>query len=88
MEFSNILISTVRSPLPSLFYLKWLCQLEYITELEKERSRTRFWVPTVSFHDFFRWSIWDTNVNLEHEDDENPSWFRTLCSYPRITNPR
>ncbi|KAN0123038.1 Protein of unknown function (DUF2422) domain containing protein [Russula decolorans] len=57
MEFSNVLIST----------------LEYITELEKERLRTRFWLPTMSFHDFSRWSIWDTNVNLEHEDDENPN---------------
>lgn len=88
MEFSNVLISIVRSPLRSLFYLKYLCQLEYIAELEKERLRTRFWLPTMSFHDFFRWSIWDTNVNLEREDDENPSSFRTLGSYPRITDPR
>jgi hypothetical protein len=87
MEFSNVLISTVRSPLRSLFYLKFLFQLEYITELEKERLRTRFWLPTMSFHDFSRWSIWDTNVNLEHEDDENPSSFRTLRCYPRITDP-
>jgi hypothetical protein len=88
MEFSNILISTVRSPLCPLFYLKLLCQLEYITELEKERLRARFWLPTISFHDFFRWSIWDTNVNLEREDDENPSPFRTLRGYLRITDPR
>src|SRR6266436_1389830 len=69
MEFSNVLITTVRSPLRSLVHLKYLCQLEYITELEKERPRTRFWLPTMSFHDFSRWSIWDTNVNLEREDD-------------------
>jgi hypothetical protein len=88
MEFSNILISTVRSPLRSLVYLKYLYQLEYITELEKERLRTRFWLPTISFHDFSRWSIWDTNVNFEREDDENPSSFCTLRSYPRITDLR
>ena len=63
-----------------LFYLKYLCQLEYITDLEKERLKTRFWLPTMSFHDFFQWSIWDTDVNLEREDDENPSSFRTLRS--------
>ena len=88
MEFSNVLISTVRSPLRSLFHLNYPCQLEHITELEKGRLRTRFWLPTISFHDFFRWSIWDTNVNLEREDDENPSPFRTLRSYSRITDPR
>jgi hypothetical protein len=88
MEFSNVLISTVRSTLRSSFYLKYLCQLEYITELEKERLRTRFWLPTISFHDFFRWSIWDTNVNPEREDDENPSSFRKLHTYPRMTDPR
>lgn len=87
MEFSNILISTVRSPPRFLFYLKYLFQLEYITELEKERLRTRFWFPTMSFQDFFRWSIWDTNVNFEREDDENPSLHHTLRSYPRITDP-
>jgi hypothetical protein len=78
MEFSNILISTVRSSLRSLFFLKTFCQLQYIIDLETERLRTRLWLPTVSFHDFFRWSIWDTNVNLEHEDDENPSWARPI----------
>ncbi|KAI0292339.1 hypothetical protein B0F90DRAFT_1811958 [Multifurca ochricompacta] len=57
MEFSIILIST----------------LEYITNLEKERLKTRLWLPTVSFYDFFRRSIWDDHVNLEHEDDENPN---------------
>ena len=82
MEFSNVLTSTVRSPLRSLFYLKLLLKLEYIAELEKERLKTRFWLPEISFHDFSRWSIWDTNVNLEREDDENPSSFRTLRSYP------
>jgi hypothetical protein len=78
MEFSNHLISTVRPSLRSLSRLKYHRQLEYITELEKVRLRTRFWIPTISFHDFFRWSIWDTNVDLEYEDDENPSLFRTL----------
>lgn len=61
-----------------LFYLKDLHQLEYIAELERERLRTRFWLPTISFHNFFRWSIWDANVILEREDDENPSSFRTI----------
>src|SRR4030088_1986329 len=64
MEFSNILISVVRPSLRSLFSLKCLFQMESITELEKGRLRTRLWLPTVSFHDFFRWSIWDTNVYL------------------------
>lgn len=72
LEFSNTLISTVRAPSSSSFSLKSPCQLQYITELETKRLRTRLWLPTVSFHDFFRWSIWDSNINLEHEDDENP----------------
>ncbi|KAH9016429.1 hypothetical protein EDB83DRAFT_2439318 [Lactarius deliciosus] len=57
MEFSIILIST----------------LEYITRLEKEQLKTRLWLPSGSLSNFFRWSIWDHNVNLEREDDENPN---------------
>ncbi|KAI9437333.1 hypothetical protein H4582DRAFT_2111932 [Lactarius indigo] len=57
MEFSIILISI----------------LEYITRLEKERLKTRLWLPSGSLSNFFRWSIWDHNVNLEREDDENPN---------------
>ncbi|KAH9974520.1 hypothetical protein BJV74DRAFT_782419 [Russula compacta] len=57
MQFSITLIST----------------LEYITNLENERMKTRIWLPLVSFHDFFLWSIWDHSVNLEQEDDENPN---------------
>jgi len=60
MEFSIILITV----------------LENVINLEKERLKTRFWFPSVSFHDFFHWSIWDHNVDLEREDDENPNIIR------------
>jgi hypothetical protein len=73
MEFSSILLSTVRGTVSMWFSLRRLCQLEYITNLEKVRLKTQLWLPSVSFRDFFRWSIWDHNVNLEREDDENPS---------------
>jgi len=76
MEFSVILTSIVSVTI-SLFISteKPPSQLEYVTNLERGRLMTRLWLPSVSFHDFFRWSIWDHNVNLQHEDDENPSQF-------------
>jgi hypothetical protein len=59
--------------------LKGPCQLENVINLENDRLKTRFWFPSLSFHDFFHWSIWDHSVDLEREDDENPS--RSHTSY-------
>lgn len=80
MEFSIILISTVRSAyiFSSGFLLKRSPQLEYVTMLEKERLKTRLWLPSGSLSNFLRWSIWEHNINLEREDDENPSSSSTL----------
>ncbi|KAH8977296.1 hypothetical protein EDB86DRAFT_3006012 [Lactarius hatsudake] len=45
----------------------------YTYHTRRSGLKTRLWLPSGSLSNFFRWSIWDHNVNLEREDDENPN---------------
>ncbi|KAI0041545.1 hypothetical protein FA95DRAFT_1548599 [Auriscalpium vulgare] len=52
------------------FSLVLLKTLESATKLEKDRVRTRLWLPAMPLSNYQQWSIWDHSGGLD--DDENP----------------
>ncbi|KZS91708.1 hypothetical protein SISNIDRAFT_442962 [Sistotremastrum niveocremeum HHB9708] len=57
------------------FSIALIDMLRHIEKLEKERLRSRVWMPILPLHKILEWSPWEASENLEHEsggDEEDP----------------